>query len=424
MLEYATYALVLLALGMYVVLDGYDLGVGMLSLFARGERRREYGELIATAWDANESWLVLAGVALWAGLPGVYATVLPGVYLPVIGLLLAVILRGMGLEFQSAAAGYRRGWALLFGAASLAVTLCQGLVLGGVLSGLRQQGGSFGGGAFDWLTPYSVLCALGLVVLYLLAGAAWLQDKTEGTARERAVRAGRPLLAGTAVAALVLASDLEDADPQRFGFGEPVRAALYWSAVAGAVIAGAVAWHGFGRRPDWRPFAGVVAAQVCGLLALVAATAPVVVPPGLTLHQASSPPGSQAFLVVVVGLCMPVVFAYNAYAWWAFRGKFTPLPEAPLGPLRVRAAGPVRARPERGGLVVLVRRALLTVLGVGLAAVSQDVFGGVATWIDPVGIALLSGTALAAWIAGDRRDHRAGVFDLDRAEADPARGGA
>ncbi|KJK59125.1 cytochrome d ubiquinol oxidase subunit II [Saccharothrix sp. ST-888] len=415
MLEYATYALVLLSLGMYVVLDGYDLGVGMLSLFAKGERRREYSELIATAWDANESWLVLAGVALWAGLPGVYATVLPGVYLPLIGLLLSVILRGMGLEFQSAAEGYRRGWALLFGGSSVAATLCQGLVLGGVLSGLRQQGGSFTGGAFDWLTPYSVLCALGVTVLYLLAGAAWLQDKTEGEARERAGLAGRPLLVATAVAALVLGFGLEVADPARFHFDEPVRAALYWSAVAGAVAAGAVTWHGFGRRPDWRPFAGVVAAQVCGLLALVAATAPVVVPPGLTLQQAASPHGSQTFLVVGVGLCMPVVFAYNAYAWWAFRGKFTQPPQAPLGPLRVREGEVVRARPERGGAVVLVRRAVLTVLGIGLAAVSQDVFGGVADWIDPVGVALLSAAALAAWIAGDRRDHRDGVFDLDPA---------
>ncbi|MER7670118.1 cytochrome d ubiquinol oxidase subunit II [Kitasatospora sp. NPDC096128] len=418
MLEYATYALLLLSLGMYVVLDGYDLGVGMLSLFAGGERRREYGELIATAWDANESWLVLAGVVLWAGLPGVSATVLPGVYLPLTGMLLSIILRGMGLEFQSAATGYRRGWALLFGAASLAATACQGLVLGGVLSGLRQHGGSFSGGAFDWLTPYSVLCALGLVVLYLLAGAAWLQDKTEGAARERAGRAGRPLLAGTAVAALILGFGLEVADPERFRFDEPVRATLYWIAVAGAVASGAVAWHGFGRRPDWRPFAGVVAAQVCGLLALVIATFPVIVPPGLTLHQASSPLGSQAFLVVGVGLCMPVVFAYNGYAWWAFRGKFTQAPEAPLAPLRVRTRPSRRVPVEPSGFVLAVRRTVLTVLGVGLAAMSQDVFGGVAAWIDPVGIALLSGTALIAWIVGDRRDQRDGVFDLDPADPD------
>ncbi|MFD5563424.1 cytochrome d ubiquinol oxidase subunit II [Kitasatospora griseola] len=423
MLEYATYTLVLLSLGMYVVLDGYDLGVGMLSLFAKGESRREYGELIATAWDANESWLVLAGVALWAGLPGVYATVLPGVYLPLIGMLLAIILRGMGLEFQSAAAGYRRGWALLFGASSLAAALCQGLVLGGVLSGLEQRDGSFSGGAFDWLTPYSLLCALGLVALYLLAGAAWLQDKTEGAARQRAGRAGRPLLAATALAALILGFGLQAADPQEFGFDEPVRAALFWTAVAGAAAAGAVAWYGFGRRPDWRPFAGVVTAQVCGLLALVVATAPVVVPPGLTLHQASSPPGSQTFLVVGVGLCMPVVFAYNAYAWWAFRGKFTQTPEAPLDPLRVRTGAPRQARPEPGGFVVVVRRALLTVLGAGLAAVSQDVFGGVAAWIDPLGVTLLSAAALAAWIISDRRDQRDGVFDLDPDDQDPVRTG-
>ncbi|MFD7282134.1 cytochrome d ubiquinol oxidase subunit II [Streptomyces sp. NPDC059862] len=107
MLEYASYALVLFSLAMYVVLDGYDLGVGMLNLAARPERRREYSEIVATAWEANESWIILAGVVLWAGLPGAYAVVLPSVYLPLIGMLIAVILRGLGLEMQSAAGGYR-----------------------------------------------------------------------------------------------------------------------------------------------------------------------------------------------------------------------------------------------------------------------------------------------------------------------------
>ncbi|MEZ0094853.1 cytochrome d ubiquinol oxidase subunit II [Streptacidiphilus sp. EB129] len=419
MLEYASYALVLLSLAMYVVLDGYDLGVGMLSLFAAGERRREYSELIATAWDANESWIVLAGVAMWAALPGLYATVLPGVYLPLIVMLFSIILRGMGLEFQSAAPGYRRGWALLFGAASVTATVCQGLVVGAVLSGLRQTRGVFHGGAFDWLTPYSVLCALGLVVLYLLAGAAWLQLKSEGETRDRAARAGRPLLAGTVAAALILAFGLEVADPQRFRFDEPLRATLFWLAVAAAAAAGAYAWHGFGRRPDWRPFAAVVAAEVLGLLALVAATVPVLVPPGLTVHQASSPHGSQLFLVLGVGLCMPVVFGYNAYAWWAFRGKFRQPVEPPLPPVsRSLAVAPEPAPvPDGGILAVTVRRILLTVLGIALAAVSQDVFGGVATWIDPLGIALLCAVALAAWIHGDRRDRRDGAFDLPTDQA-------
>lgn len=418
MLEYASYALVLISLTMYVVLDGYDLGVGMLSLFTRGERRRDYAELIATAWDANESWLVLAGVALWAGLPGVYATVLPGVYLPLIGLLVSIILRGMGLEFQSAAPHYRRGWALLFGAASATATVCQGLVIGGVLSGLRQRDGSFHGAAFDWFTPYSVLCALGLVALYLLAGAAWLQDKSEGEARDRAGRAGRPLLAAAAAASLILGSGLEVADPQHFRFDEPVRATLFWLAVSAAVGAGALAWHGFGRRPDWRPFVGVLAAEVFGLLALVAATAPVIVPPDLTIHQASSPHGSQLFLVIGVGLCMPVVFGYNAYAWWVFRGKYRQPAEPPLPPLTSRtAAVEHQPGPESGRVLVTVRRVLLTVLGIALAAVSQDVFGGIADWIDPLGIALLSGTALAGWIAGDRRDRRQGAFELHAEQA-------
>ncbi|MGW0881851.1 cytochrome d ubiquinol oxidase subunit II [Streptomyces sp. NPDC002671] len=413
MLEYAGYALVLFALGMYVVLDGYDLGVGMLSLAARPERRREYGEIVATAWDANESWIILVGVVLWAGLPGVYAVVMPGVYLPLIVMLLAIILRGLGLEMQSAAGGYRRGWALLFGGASLAATVCQGLVLGAVLTGPHQRNGNFQGAAFDWLSLYSVLCALGLVAVYLLAGAAWLQDKTEGWSPAGVRRIGRSLLLVNAVMAVVLGLLLRSADPQQFHLGQPLRAALFWLAVAAAVAAGAVAWFGFGRRPDWRPFAAVATMTACGLLGLAIVSLPVVVPPGLTVHQAAGPHSSLLFLVLGVGLCMPFVLAYNIYAWRSFRGKYTDPVEIPLPPLPARSQPLTAAPVPTGALRTIVRRIVLVVLGILAAALSQDVFGGNSDLIGPIGVTVLGCTALAAWIIGDRRDRRAGYFDAD-----------
>lgn len=424
MLEYASYALVLLALGAYVLLDGYDLGIGILSLFDRSDqRRKEYNELIATAWDANESWIILAGVALWAGLPGVYATVLPGVYLPLIVMLLAIVLRGTAIELQSAASGYRRGWGLVFGISSLVATVCQGLVVGGVLSGLPHRGGVFTGGTWDWLTPYSVLCALGLVAVYLLAGTAWLQDKTTGTAHERAGRLGRPLILAVAVAGLVLGFGLRLADPQHLRFDQPLRATLFGLAVAVAVVCAAIAWYGFGRRPDWRPFAAVAGTEAAGLLALVAATAPVVVPPDLTVHAAASPHGSQLFLLIGVGGCIPVVLTYNIYAWWVFRGKFAqaPAPCDAAGPSDSAAAAEraVPAAPAAGDgpwAAVAARRVLLTLLAVAVAAVSQDVFGGVRVWIGPVGVALFAMTALAVWIRSDRRSVAAGEFDLQVAD--------
>jgi cytochrome d ubiquinol oxidase subunit II len=424
MLEYASYALVLLALGAYVLLDGYDLGIGILSLFDRSDqRRKEYNELIATAWDANESWIILAGVALWAALPGVYATVLPGVYLPLIVMLLAIVLRGTAIELQSAAPGYRRGWGLVFGISSLVATVCQGLVVGGVLSGLPHRGGVFTGGTWDWLTPYSVLCALGLVAVYLLAGAAWLQDKTTGTAHDRAGRLGRPLLLAVAAAGLVLGFGLRLADPQHLRFDQPLRATLFGLAVAVAVVCAAIAWYGFGRRPDSRPFAAVAGTEAAGLLALVAATAPVIVPPDLTVHAAASPYGSQLFLVIGVGGCMPVVLTYNIYAWWVFRGKFTQPPaltEA-AGPSDTTAAAeqPAAVAPSAGDgpwAAVVTRRVLLTLLAVAVAAVSQDIFGGVRVWITPAGVAVFSVTALALWIRSDRRSATAGEFDLQAAD--------
>ncbi|WP_225102575.1 cytochrome d ubiquinol oxidase subunit II [Streptomyces sp. CoH27] len=424
MLDFASYALVLLALGAYVLLDGYDLGIGILSLFDRSDqRRKEYNELIATAWDANESWLILAGVVLWAGLPGVYATVLSGVYLPLIVMLLAIVLRGTAIELQSAAPGYRRGWGLVFGISSLVVTVCQGLVAGGVLSGLPHRGGVFSGGTWDWLTPYSVLCALGFVAVYLLAGAAWLQDKTTGTAHERAGRLGRPLILAVAVAGLVLGFGLPLADPQHLRFDQPLRATLFGLAVAVAVVCAAIAWYGFGRRPDWRPFAAVAGTEAVGLLALVAATTPVVVPPDLTVHAAASPHGSQLFLLIGVGGSMPVVLTYNIYAWWVFRGKFAQPPAYPdaASPSDIAAAAEQSApvsppASDRPWAVVVARRVLLTLLAVAVAAVSQDIFGGVRVWIDRVGVALFAVTALAVWIWSDRRSAAAGEFDLQAAE--------
>ncbi|MET7493258.1 cytochrome d ubiquinol oxidase subunit II [Streptomyces sp900116325] len=424
MLDFASYALVLLALGAYVLLDGYDLGIGILSLFDRSDqRRKEYNELIATAWDANESWIILAGVVLWAGLPGVYATVLSGVYLPLIVMLLAIVLRGTAIELQSAAPGYRRGWGLVFGISSLVATVCQGLVAGAVLSGLPHRGGVFSGGTWDWLTPYSALCALGLVAVYLLAGAAWLQDKTTGTAHERAGRLGRPLILAVAVAGLVLGFGLRLADPQHLRFDQPLRATLFGLAVAVAVVCAAIAWYGFGRRPDWRPFAAVAGAEAAGLLALVAATAPVVVPPDLTVHAAAGPHGSQLFLLIGVGGCMPVVLTYSIYAWWVFRGKFSQPPAYPdaAGPSDTAAAteqsAPVAPPASDDPWAVLVaRRVLLTLLAVAVAAVSQDIFGGVRVWIDRVGVALFAVTAFAVWIRSDRRSSAAGEFDLQAAD--------
>ncbi|WP_406468623.1 cytochrome d ubiquinol oxidase subunit II [Streptomyces sp. NBC_01594] len=424
MLEYASYALVLLALGAYLLLDGYDLGIGILSLFDRSDqRRKEYNELIATAWDANESWIILAGVALWAGLPGVYATVLPGVYLPLVVMLLAVVLRGTAIELQSASPGYRRGWGLVFGISSLVATLCQGLVAGAVLSGLPHRGGVFTGGTWEWLTPYSMLCALGLAAVHVLAGAAWLQDKTTGTAHDRAGRLGRPLLLAVAVASVVLGFGLRLADPQHLRFDQPLRATLFGLAVAAAVVCGAIAWYGFGRRPDWRPFAAVAGAEAAGLLALVAATAPVVVPPDLTVHAAASPHGSQLFLLIGVGGCMPVVLAYNIYAWWVFRGKFaqTPAHTDAAGPSDTTAAAERPAAVSRAAgdgpwAAVVTRRVLLTLLALAVAALSQDVFGGVRVWIGPAAVAVCCVTALAAWIRSDRRSAAAGEFDLWAAE--------
>src|SRR6478672_11108988 len=183
------------AVALYVVLDGFDLGIGILFPYFREEAERDLiMNSVAPFWDGNETWLVFGGIALWVGFPIAFAIIMPAVYLPVLVLLLALIFRGVAFEFRWVAKPHHRKWDRSFAFGSTLAAFAQGLVLGAVLQEIPVRNGQYGGGAFDWLTPFSLLCGIALVAGYALLGATWLMMKTSGDIERRARKIGVPLL--------------------------------------------------------------------------------------------------------------------------------------------------------------------------------------------------------------------------------------
>lgn len=316
------FVLILLCVLMYVVLDGYDLGIGIATLFERDARRRhEMLELVAVAWDGNETWLVLLGVALWAGFPLAFGTILPHAFLPLIVMLFALIARGVSVEMVSQRPP-APGWEKAFGIGSLVAALAQGVAAGTLATDLAITGGAYNGSAFGVLSWYSVLTALAVAAGYLALGYAYTKWKTTGELRAEAGRRGILAAAVTVVlGAACLGAVNATAAP--LNLVAPVRAGgfawLIAVAVAGAAMAAVTLRPA--SRYDALPMCGLAIAVVATFLAVVVARYPVLVPPALTVYNAASPNSTFDFLAVGVGMNVPLILFYNWYAHYAFRGK-------------------------------------------------------------------------------------------------------
>jgi cytochrome bd ubiquinol oxidase subunit II len=344
-MAYAWFVIVLLCLVMYVTLDGYDLGIGALLLTeADRDRRREMVEIVATAWDGNETWIIILAVALWGGLPEAYGAMLPALYLPLIVMFFALVWRGVAVEMISQSGGLPRRWTLSFGVGSLVAAFAQGMAMGGLLSGVLIRDRRFAGPTFGFFSGYSVLTGITAVVLYGLAGAAFLRLKAEGRLRDRATAAGRVLLALTAVLALVCALSLP-ATATSVHLNGPVRVTLF--VIFAVVAAGGfvLAWIGFDRGPDRLALTGVATAEVAGLAGLVTVVVPVIVPPGLTVQAASAPGLTFDLLLFGVGANVPLLLFYSWYSHRVFRGKWrVPASQRPPG---ISAAGYAISGPHK-----------------------------------------------------------------------------
>lgn len=308
---------------MYVLMDGFDLGLGILFPFAPTDRDRDVMmNSVAPIWDFNETWLVLGGAGLFAAFPVAYTTVLPALYLPILLMLVALIFRGVAFEFRFKAKTSRWLWDRSFHFGSLLATFMQGVVLGAFLQGIELEGRTFAGGMLDWLTPFSILVGLGLVFGYALLGSTWLIWRAEGTLQLWA-RAITRLLLYAVLAFIVLVSVLTPTIDPRIAarwFDWPNVAWL--APVPILTVAMAVAlFRSAARDGEVRPFVLAMGLFLLSYLGLAISLWPYLIPYSTTVWEAASPRETQLFLLVGMVFLLPVMLAYTAYCYWVFRGK-------------------------------------------------------------------------------------------------------
>ena len=325
--------LLAVAVFMYVLLDGFDLGVGILFPFTETDEDRDLMmNSVAPVWDGNETWLVLGGGGLFAAFPKAYAALMPAVYMPIGFMLIALIFRGVAFEFRFKAHGSgRRIWDQAFHWGSVVATFSQGLVLGALVQGITLEDGRFAGGMFDWLTPFSFVTGCALVWGYTLLGSGWLVIKTQGRLEAWCRRAGIvaaviTLLMMVVVSFWVPALDAAAAD--RWGLRYPdidwsrllpftpvpvLVAVAFWRLVA-ALKGSAV----------YAPYLWTVGLFFLGYVGLLIGIYPYLVPYDLSIHDAAAAPNSQGLLLVGAVIMLPIILGYTAYVYWVFRGKITP----------------------------------------------------------------------------------------------------
>jgi cytochrome d ubiquinol oxidase subunit II len=310
----------------YIVLDGFDLGLGMLFLVEKDPGRRDIMvNTVAPVWDGNETWLVLGGACLYGVFPLAYATLLPALYPLIIAMLLALIFRGVAFEFRFKAAtpAVRRLWDLAFCGGSTVAAASQGMILGTLIQGIKVHDDQYAGGWFDWLTPFSVFCAISVVVGYGLLGACWLVWRTEGELQARARRIARPLAVLT-VTFIVVVSLWTPALQREYLRHWDVWPRMLYVAPVPVLVAALVVifWRSISNEArHLTPFLCVLGWFFLCFTGLGISIWPWIVPPSIDIWQASSPPSSQLFLLAGAVVLIPTVLIYSAYAYWVFRGK-------------------------------------------------------------------------------------------------------
>ncbi|MFT4795414.1 MAG: cytochrome d ubiquinol oxidase subunit II [Paracoccaceae bacterium] len=310
----------------YALLDGFDLGIGILFPFLKDREERHLAmNTIAPVWDGNETWLVLGGGGLFAVFPLAYAIVMPALYPLIIAMLLGLVFRGVAFEFVHRTKRMKSFWEFGFWGGSLIAAIAQGMALGALVQGVAIEGRAYAGGNWNWLTPFSALTALALVVGYAALGATWLIVKTEGETQARAQRFARPLGIGllALIGAVSLVTPFLRPEYLARWFGWP---SGVWSAVVPVLLAGAAwqLWKGLRDGDNLRPFLATASIFALSFAGLGVSFYPNLVPPSLTIVEAAAPDASLRFLLVGSAVLIPVILAYTAYSYWVFRGKVRP----------------------------------------------------------------------------------------------------
>lgn len=316
------FVLIGLMLVLYVILDGFDLGVGILSLFSCDEERR--GIMMASlgsVWDANETWLVVLGGALFGAFPLVYGVALHALYLPVMLMIFGLIFRGVAFEFHEHAIR-KSHWGVIFGLGSLLAALCQGLILGAIINGLQVQDNQFTGTIWDWFHPFSLLVAVGVVFGYVLLGATFLIIKTQGETQQRSYQRARIsawVMLFVAVCVTIWTPLLHTHIAEKwltlpaFFFIVPIPVA--------ATLAFLMLMRSLRKKQEFAPFAYSLIVFICSFAGLALSLYPYLLPPSVTIASAAASAKTQVFMLTGIGMLLPIMLIYNGYQYFVFRGK-------------------------------------------------------------------------------------------------------
>jgi cytochrome d ubiquinol oxidase subunit II len=307
----------------YVVMDGFDLGIGILfpTIDVGTERDRAMNS-IAPVWDGNETWLVLGGGGLFAAFPLAYAILMPATYPLVIAMLLGLVFRGVAFEFRWRDPAHRPLWDAAFCGGSLVAAMAQGMILGAILQGIEVEGRAYAGSWWDWLTPYTLLTGVGTVAGYALLGACWLVWKTTSKCQAHAYRMAIKaaiitlvLMAAISVYNLFLFDQYRARWLAKRMLGISSQVPLLTAIIAYFLFRGLV------KRWEVWPFALSLLLFLLGMAGLGVTIWPYVVPDSVTIWDAASPESSQVFMLIGVAITLPLILGYTAWSYWVFRGK-------------------------------------------------------------------------------------------------------
>ena len=322
-LPFLWFAVIGLILLLYVVLDGFDLGAGILSLFPAGDERHSSiaARSLGSVWEANETWLVILGGALFGAFPAACAIVLHALYIPVGAMLLGLILRGVAFGFLDHAID-KTPWRLAFGSGSLLAALAQGFALGGLIQGMSVRDRQFSGTVWDWCSPFSAVVALGVVAGYSLLGATYLIMKTEGTVQRQSARRAK----SAALCMLAVAIGVTAWTP--FLHRYIADKWLSWETLIWlvplpltAAFCFAMLWRALRLPQERAPFFWSLGIFVTSFAGLAASLYPYLIPPALTIAQGASSPATLIFMLIGIGMLLPLIWVYTGYQYAVFGGK-------------------------------------------------------------------------------------------------------
>jgi cytochrome d ubiquinol oxidase subunit II len=318
--------LVAAAMILYIILDGTSLGVGLLFFNTQDEKERNVlMDSISPVWDANQTWLVFGGGAIFATFPLVYGVLSSALYIPLMTFIFGLIFRGVAFEFRANASS-KKPWNLAFSLGSLVAVLSQGFTLGGILTGIKVSETNFAGGPFDWLNPFSVMVGCALIPGYIMLGSTYLIIKTAGPIQERAYRQASwsTLMVLFFMAVVTIWTPFHYPVVWKFWFSPPRIYFIWVFPLMGLIAAFLLLRSLRNRRREMMPHLYSMGLFLSGYLGLAASLYPYAIPPRITLEEAAAQYETLRFMLWATAVILPVILAYVIYSYSVFRGKVNP----------------------------------------------------------------------------------------------------